>query len=57
MYWNSSAAQNTGMETPMSETPINKWSRMEFFFTAETMPAGIPMSHATSAAIIESFRV
>ena len=56
-YCSKSAAQNTGMETPMSEPDMNSRSMMVFFFTAEMIPAGMPMAQATSAAKIVSLSV
>ena len=49
-YWNSSADQKTGMETPRREKPMNRLSGSEYFLTAERMPAGIPTIQANRAA-------
>ena len=42
--------QKIGIEKPVSETPITVWSRTEPRLTAARMPAGMPITSASSMA-------
>ena len=52
-----SATQNTGIDTPNSDSPMLKWSASEFFFTAEMTPTGMPMIQENSAEETASLSV
>ena len=49
--------QKIGIEKPVSEMPITVWSRIEPRLTAAMMPAGRPISSASSMAAIDSSTV
>lgn len=49
-YCSSSATMKIGMETPASETPMNRWSTRLFCLMAAIIPVPRPSTQANSAA-------